>query len=260
MTPFYFGDVDKPLFGAHHQPHSEQYQDTSIVICNPIGFEYGRAHSFIRQLAIKFSQQGYHVLRFDYYATGDSSGGSDEISLQQCQENIVLACDEIKTISATRKVTVIGFRFGAMLASLVAQDYKFNRLVLWDAIVDGDVYLQDLINMHNDMLRDPNRFDLRFASDAENTNDLIGHYFLPQFREEISQCKLLNIKKIKTKKIDVMCYPKSYCREDMPRGDSFLLKANMYSVDRYLEWANADKIESKVLPDMSIQKIIECVA
>ncbi len=260
MTPFYFGDVDKPLLGIHHQPRSEQYQDTSIVICNPIGFEYGRAHSFIRQLAIKLSEQGYHVLRFDYYATGDSSGDSEEISVQQCQEDIALACDEIKTTSATRKVTVIGFRFGAMLAALVAQNYKFNHLIMWDAVFDGDVYLQDLIHMHRDMLHDPNRFDLDFVSSDENTNDLIGHYFLQPFREEIRRCKMLEIEKIKTRKIDILHYQNSYYKQDMSLVSSFLSKANLHAIEASLEWANADKLESRILPDSSIQKIIECVA
>ena len=145
MTPLYFGDSSKPLFGIHHQPTSSQYQDSSIVICNPIGFEYGRAHSTIKTLAKKLAQKGYHVLRFDYFATGDSSGYSHEMSIQQCIQDIELSCEEMKAISATRKITVIGYRLGGALAAYTSESYNIKRLILWDAVFNGKKYLEKLL-------------------------------------------------------------------------------------------------------------------
>lgn len=259
MTPFYFGEAESPLFGIHHQPQSSQYQDAAVVLCYPIGFEYGRSHSLIRFLASQLAAQGYHVLRFDYYATGDSSGASTDITLQQCQHNIVLACDEIKSISATRKVIVVGYRFGALLAAYTAQTYKFSRLILWDPVVDGESYLDDLQTMHNKMLHDPNRFDLRYNIQEANPDELIGHAFSAEFRNEIKSYKLLNIAKLKTRNLDAFCCEGGYRLESVVNGDGALSKLSIHHCDGRAEWTNIDKIESKVLPGSSIKEIIEVV-
>ena len=259
MDPFFYGDIDKSLFGIHHQPTSTEFQDSSIVICNPIGFEYGRSHSVIRDLAKKLSDKGYHVLRFDYFATGDSSGHSDELSFEQCLNDIAVSCDEIKTMSATRKVNVIGYRYGALLAAYASKSIKFNRLIMWDTVVDGEIYLSDLKEIHNKMLIDSNRFDLRFQSSAESTSELVGHHFPPAFRQDIISNTLVNLDKIKTKKIDVFNYVDCYDVKSLVDGENFLTKANIHDFNSQSEWKNVNKIESKILSDPSVDKIIEVV-
>lgn len=260
MIPLFFGDADKPIFGIHHPPAaSSQLQDTSIVLCNPIGFEYGRAHSVIRHLAKKLTANGYHVLRFDYYATGDSSGHSDEVSVDQCIKDITLSCDEIKTISATRKVTVVGYRYGALLASFASENYKFNRLVMWDPVVNGEQYLDDLKTIHKQMLVDPNRFDLNFLSNTDASTELVGHDFPEQFRERIRSLNLADLEKIKTRRIDVINNSNGYNIEPLVNENTFLTKAEVHMFDGQSEWKNAAKIEAKVLPDSSIEKIIEVI-
>ncbi len=260
MIPLFFGDAEKPLFGIHHQPSAtSQLQDTSIVLCNPIGFEYGRTHSVMRVLAKKLAANGYHVLRFDYFATGDSSGQSHEVSVEQFIKDITLSCDEIKTISATRKVSVVGYRYGALLASFASESYKFSRLVLWDPVVDGEAYLKDLQTIHNQMLVDPNRFDLDFLSNTDSSTELVGHDFPLSFRDKVGSLKLSDLEKIKTKRIDIFSYADSYNAEHLISDDTFLKKATLHNFDTESEWKNANKIEAKVLPNSSIDKIIEVI-
>lgn len=260
MIPLFFGDADKPLFGIHHQPAtSSQLQDTSIVLCNPIGFEYEKSHSVIRYLAKKLATKGYHVLHFDYYATGDSSGNSEDISIEQCIKDISLSCDEIKAVSATRKVSVIGYRYGALLAAFTSKSYKFSRLVMWDPVIDGGAYLSDLQKIHNHMLTDPNRFDLRFLSNTDSSTELIGHYFSESFQEKIKSLNLIDLEKIKTKNINVFSYRDSYNIEALINENTFLSKATLHKFDAESEWMNADKIEAKVLPNPSIENILEVV-
>lgn len=259
MTPFYFGDSDKPLFGIYHQPASSQFQDTSIVFCNPIGFEYGRAHSVIRYLAKKLASNGYHVLRFDYYATGDSSGDSQDVTISQCIKNIELACDEIKTMSANRKVTLVGFRIGAALAAIISKNYKISRLVLWDPVIFGESYLNNLQVMHDRMLSDSNRFDLKYLSSTDISNELLGYEFTKALKNEIKAINLSELEKVKTRKIDVICNQDNKCNDSISKEDNFFAKASFHQFISHAEWDNVDKIESKVLPDQSIEKIIEII-
>jgi len=50
----------------------------------------------LRTLAALLAREGFHVLRFDYYATGDSAGESSEGSLSEWRANIVTARDDLR--------------------------------------------------------------------------------------------------------------------------------------------------------------------
>lgn len=259
MIPFFFGDADRPLFGIHHQPSSSQFQDTSIILCNPIGFEYGRSHSILMYLAKRLSANGYHVLRFDYFATGDSSGHSNEVSIKQCLKDIESSCEEIKAVSATRKVTVIGYRIGAAFAAYASINCSFKRLVLWDPVIDGKDYLDKLQAMHKQMLHDTDRFDTRYMPSTEPTNELVGYEYPDELRSEICAIDLSKIEKVKSRKIDIFCYQDSECAGSIIQDDNFLANAAIHQFDNRAEWDDVEKIESKFLVDPLIEKILEVV-
>lgn len=67
-----------------------------MVFCHPLGDEYIRFHRAYRQLAVRLSQVGFPVLRFDLYGCGDSSGDSAEITVQQWLTDIATAVAEIR--------------------------------------------------------------------------------------------------------------------------------------------------------------------
>ena len=80
MNLHFFGDSDAPLFGAHH-PARRKSTGKAVVICPPIGHEYGRTHWMLRLLSAQLAREGVHVLRFDYFGTGDSGGFVEDLSL-----------------------------------------------------------------------------------------------------------------------------------------------------------------------------------
>ena len=49
-TPIYFGAQSSRLFGWFHRPE-KQARQTAVVICNPLGDDYVRAHRSLRHLA-----------------------------------------------------------------------------------------------------------------------------------------------------------------------------------------------------------------
>jgi len=126
-----------------------------VVICNPFGQEYLRAHRSLRELAKRLAEAGFHVLRFDYFGCGDSAGDGDEVTLEQWLLDISAAIAEIKETSASPKFALVGLRLGATLSALLAaQRRDVERLVLWDPILDGAAYLRELRIAHQDWLRD----------------------------------------------------------------------------------------------------------
>jgi exosortase A-associated hydrolase 2 len=146
MNPFYFGDRARQLFGIYHSASSSEGPERAVVLCNSWGPDYIYSHRTVRQAAIRLAAAGFHVLRFDYFGTGDSAGDLTEASLAMWQDNIRLAIHELSEISGADRIMLIGLRLGAVLAGLVAakDPAKIEKIILWDPIPDGTAYLNEL--------------------------------------------------------------------------------------------------------------------
>ncbi len=154
IEPFYFGTTKKPLFGCYHAPQSRSTRDCSVVLCYPMGQEYIRSHRAYRQLAIRLSNVGFHVLRFDFYGCGDSAGDCEQGQICQWLTDISTAIDEIRGSSGLVKVCLVGLRLGATLAMMVgAKRGDIEGLVLWDTVVSGSGYLEELTTLDREMQR-----------------------------------------------------------------------------------------------------------
>jgi pimeloyl-ACP methyl ester carboxylesterase len=105
-----------------------------------------RSHMALRKVAVTLARKGFHVLRFDYYGTGDSSGSSNSGSLSTWRGNIVAAAEDLADCSGARRLSLIGFGLGATLAASVPLDVA--DLVLWDPVVRGADYLNELRSLH----------------------------------------------------------------------------------------------------------------
>ncbi len=148
MNPFYFGSSKRPLFGIHHPPKSELVRNRGVVLCPAIGQDYMRTHRGFKQLAIQLSKSGFHVLRFDYFGTGDSGGESTEATLEQWINDAGEAIEELKDNAGVRQVSLIGIRLGAAIAAQAAQTHPdVDSLILWDPVVTGAAYLEELISL-----------------------------------------------------------------------------------------------------------------
>jgi len=138
MNPFFFGSSRKQLFGVHHPPKSDSVRDTAILLCYPFGDEYMRTHKAVRQLTLHLAKVGFHLLRFDYFGTGDSAGEGEEGTIEQWIEDIAVAADELKETSGLQSISVVGLRLGATLATeAVATRTDVADLLLWDPVVRG---------------------------------------------------------------------------------------------------------------------------
>jgi uncharacterized protein len=147
MTPLFFGSAQRRLFGAYDPPRAGATGTRAVLLCHPWGQEYIRAHRSMRRLAMLLGAAGCHVLRFDYYGTGDSMGESREVNLRGCEEDIETAIEELRDTSGATRVSLVGLRLGAALATHVAARKRklVESLVLWDPVVSGPEYLEELL-------------------------------------------------------------------------------------------------------------------
>lgn len=145
MNPLYFGSSDRPLYGVYHAPKARTGRRTGVVLCYPFGQEYMRAHRAFRQLSLQLAKAGFHVFRFDYFGTGDSSGDGENFCLAQGAVDTGQAIEELQDMADVDTVALFGLRLGGTVAAQVAAQHEaVTHLVLWDAIGDGAAYLQEL--------------------------------------------------------------------------------------------------------------------
>ena len=154
MEPFYFNTSERPLFAVYHPPHRGATRKLGIVLCYPMGQEYIRSHRAFVQLAQRLSAAGFHCLRFDYSGCGDSAGDIADAGTEQWMRDIGGAIDELRDGVGTEDICLIGLRLGATLAALVgAQRGDAEQMILWEPVLHGQGYIDELKTNHRDRLR-----------------------------------------------------------------------------------------------------------
>ena len=152
--PFYFGCSDRRLFGCFHEPSEKGVRRCAVLICQPFGHEYINSHRALRQLAAGLADAGFPVLRFDYYACGDSSGEPEQGSITRWLEDISTAVAELRARAGMFQVCVVGLRLGATLAAFSGSWREtFESIVLWEPVARGKTYLKETVSLHEEMLR-----------------------------------------------------------------------------------------------------------
>lgn len=200
---FFFGEAENTLYGVHHAPTATSRQK-AILLCYPFGREYMRAHRALVRLSDQLAQAGFHTLRFDYSATGDSAGDDGESGLDDWLSDIHTAAQELRDISGIDKISLIGLRLGAALAAKAATSLSnIDSLILWDPIVCGVTYGEHLISLQKDFVQSPYHFsnpDLE-PVDLTVTEELLGFKFGSKLRTslpglDISQLPGLDVRRI----------------------------------------------------------------
>lgn len=189
MNPFYFGSSREPLFGVYHPPITMGIRNSAILICPPLGREYIRTHWALRRLADQLAQAGSHVLRFDYFGNGDSAGESGEGSVERWQNNIRTAANELLELSSVRQISIVALRAGAALAA-TTNELDTNNLVLWDPVITGHSYLDELQHMHQTKLETYNWIHSQRVE--ETPYELLGFPLPPTMRSSIEQLDILS--------------------------------------------------------------------
>ena len=189
MNPFYFGSSKEPLFGAYHPPVTQRARDSAVLLCPPLFQEYLRTHWSFRRLADMLSRAGFHVLRFDYFGTGDSAGQSSDGTVERWHDDIRAAANELLDLSGKRFLSVVGLRAGGALAA-TTKGLDIKDLVLWDPIISGRSYVDELHRKHSSQLKISNR--IRHQPILKTNYELLGFPFPQTMQDSIKQIDLLS--------------------------------------------------------------------
>lgn len=188
MIPKFFGEAGRQLFSIYHPPVTSGGREAGAVLCHAGPQDYRHTHWAFRKLAGLLAKEGMHVLRFDYYATGDSAGESIEGSLGQWTADIATAVQELQDLSGLRRVSLVGMRLGGSLAARAcAAGLRVRDLVLWEPVVHGSDYLRQLEAVQSRWL-----LELHYPQDNQREPDeLLGYPMTAKMRAELEKIDLI---------------------------------------------------------------------
>lgn len=182
FQPLFFPGHGGRLYGVLHYPASGQGNEQAVLIMPPLGHEYTRCHKTLQKLAVDLASAGYHVLRFDYLGTGDSSDAG-EFDLEVWMLNALDALRQLSSSSGSRRLSVVGVRLGASLA--LCLDADLEALLLWDPIGSGEAYLRQLQQLNAELL-ETTQHSLRSVKTRRlPAGEMVGHKMPEAMRESL---------------------------------------------------------------------------
>jgi alpha-beta hydrolase superfamily lysophospholipase len=185
-SPIHFGPSgpdERALFGWYHPAAAERgSRECSVLLCNPIGDDFVRAHRALRHLAERLAEAGFPVLRFDFHGTGDSSGTEkDPKRVQAWLDDVDLAVAELRARSGSAKVAVVGLRLGGTVAAWARRENPIDDLVLWNPFVSGSAYVKETTKLHHmHKLLEPQSFAAEPAGWNGGGQEALGFLLTPE--------------------------------------------------------------------------------
>jgi pimeloyl-ACP methyl ester carboxylesterase len=140
-------------------------------------------------MALLLSKAGFHVLRFDYYGTGDSAGETDEVTLKQWVEDAGVAADELRETAEVKRVAFVGLRLGAAVAAMAAEGRDdVDQVVLWDPAVRGADYVAEIAEERPDSMG-----NARHSVGEDGTVGVLGFPVTVPLRTELEKMDLATV-------------------------------------------------------------------
>ena len=117
---------------------------SGVLLLSPIGYDYWTTHRAMRDLAERLAANGHRVLRIDYRGTGDSTGSVWAPGmLRKWDEDVRRAVQELREWGAST-ISLVGLRFGALLAMNLLAEVRADAVVAWIPVVSGRRYVKEL--------------------------------------------------------------------------------------------------------------------
>jgi pimeloyl-ACP methyl ester carboxylesterase len=141
--PFWIDTAFGPLFAWHDAPGGDA-RDAAVVLCRPFGYDAQCSQRAYRHLAARLRERGFHVLRFDYHGTGDSSGDdANEDRLSAWLGSVRAGMEWTRAKLGVAKVVLFGTGFGALIALEMASHEDVDALVLFAPPRSGRAWLRE---------------------------------------------------------------------------------------------------------------------
>jgi len=222
--------------------------DTVCIFLNPILDEKKRVQRFQIDLSREMSKRNNTVVRFDYYATGDSEGEVYQFSFENIMSDINFIIDYSKRRFRIKLITLLGIRLGADLAMKISDIRNdIQKLILIEPILDGKRYLLEQRTRRKAFFRLNNITNpIEFYKFKEKSyEDFQG--FLIQFEVVAYIAELNSIASITNKSDgDIYILSNSSAKKQMLTNNKVLQKNNvLFSLEKHSDfWSSLEMTDT----------------
>ncbi len=270
MTPVRMMNGGRELVGIYLEPAPDApLQHHAVLLCNPFGQEAIRAHRLYRVMADRLVAAGYHVLRFDYYGSGDSAGDDDAWDLLGSISDARAALAELLRRSHAPRWSAVGLRLGGTIALETARSaaHPAHVLLLIEPVLDGRMYLDSLTASNLEALE--RGYGVRWSLSAR-----LRHAMLPAPQTEalgfaLSAACRAQIEAVTPSRL--LPVPADRLSLLVPRADATLqtlaqadvqlpAHAAVANSDAKIDWATDSAAATAIVPMHWIRHLIEALA
>ena len=268
MTPFLFGPPQRRLFGLFHPADTRKAAAPfAVLLCNPFGHEALRSHRFYRLMAERLSRQGVAVLRFDYHGTGDSPGEDEDGDLSGWAQDICEAHRELLRRAGVLQVRWFGARLGASLALRAARAAtpRVQRLVLWDTVLEGRAYLEELGRAQvkeleeGHIIPDPSWRQALQRDPLAWSGESLGFAISPLLREQLLALSADSLPDMESAAVSVLARPDDEPAQRWAGGAQAQQAGSrlQFSILAHpLEWTSNAHANSEMVPAEALQRVL----
>lgn len=189
-----FVGTEYPAFFVHLAPCKAPL--AQLLYLPPFGEEMNRCRAIVAEQARWYADKGYSCTLLDFYGTGESRGELGDASLAIWRENIADACT-----SLLARYPVPLYLWGCRLGATLAADYLASSridvagLLLWQPVVDGKLFLTQLLRQRTAALIDRGRAgestaEMRARLAAGDSLEVAGYELSPRLVGEIDTLDL----------------------------------------------------------------------
>lgn len=173
------------IFTMLHAPRSPIRRESAVLLFYPGLSEHMRGHWALRQLAQQLAFEGWPVMRFDYYGTGDSEGETGVGTLASATLDGIAAAQSLLQLNGVRHLQLVGLRFGAMVAARVSRELDVLNCILWDPFASGREYLEQSAKLEQQMQKIDRFAGVKTRRSKLDQHMIIGTPLFPQLRQEL---------------------------------------------------------------------------
>ena len=262
MTPFRFSGTRGALFRAYH-PADSAGSGTGVLLCSPFGQEAIRSHRVFRVLAARLARGGLPSLRFDCFGTGDSEGEDEEVSIEQWTEDVLAADGELRRRSGCLKVSWAGLRLGATVAAIASlrAEPTPDRLLLWDPIVDGSAWLDELASSHDKALAQAFGGSLAGSRRAANIPGLaaesVGFPLTEQLNAEISALNPALFDMVRCRRLIVLAGDRNAALTRLKEAVSHRFESLSWRQVSQSDWNSDEAGNSSIVPVDVVSAVVD---
>jgi alpha/beta superfamily hydrolase len=127
----------------------------AVLVCSPLHGEF--AHNYRREvlLARALAVAGQAVLRFHYRHTGNSDGDGVDLTFDSMREDALGAIDALRSQAPKGPLTILGTRWGSLIAAAAAANHLDAAVVLWEPLLQASRFFKDAFR--SQLVRDARR-------------------------------------------------------------------------------------------------------